>query len=252
MVIRTDGTDGLQKSSGPRRLTILALGAAGLLVAGSEVVPGPTVLAEAGGRAPAAQGGAVRDRDQPVLRFSDLMQVGTSQLVRTPNGVNFKLRATGLEPGHAYTLWIVAFNETAGCLEPTEISFCGPSDVVNDAAQPDMMYAAGRIASGTGTATFAGHLGVGANSGSLNAPVGLPAYGLLDPYGAEIHLVVHHHGPKLPGFMPDMIQTVAGGCTDAGIPEAGVPSPFNEYMGPEYGRRGPNTCSTIYFAVHKP
>ena len=245
-------TDRLRKSSGSRRFRRITLAAVALMVAGSEVLPEPTVLAEAVAGARATQRGAVLDPNQPVLRFSDLMQVGTSQLVRTPNGVNYRFRATGLEPGHAYTLWIVAFNETAGCQEPTEMSLCGPSDVVNDAARPDMMYAAGRIASGTGTANFAGHLGFGANSGSINAPVGLPAYGLLDPYGAEIHLAVHHHGPKLPEFMPDMIQTIAGGCTDAGIPEAGVPSPFNDYMGPEYGRRGPNTCSTIYLAVHKP
>ncbi len=41
----------------------------------------------------------------------------------------------------------------------------------------------------TGTATFAGRLSAGDVGGSVNAPVGLPAYGLLDPYGAEIQFL---------------------------------------------------------------
>jgi hypothetical protein len=47
--------------------------------------------------------------------------------------------------------------------------------------------------------------------------------------------------------MPDMIQSVDGGCFDAGIPEPGVDSPWNNYA---FGRRGPNTCHTIQIAVH--
>jgi hypothetical protein len=93
---------------------------------------------------------------------------------------------------------------------------------------------------------------VGDGSGSISARVGLPAFGLLDPAGAEILLVVHEHGPKLSQYMPDMIKTVGGGCTDAGIRGPGVASPFNAYAGPEYGRRGPNTCRSIQFAFHTP
>jgi hypothetical protein len=203
------------------------------------------------GATSASHGGSV-DANQPVFSFADLAHVGSSQLVRTPNGVNFNLRSTALTPGHAYTLWIVIFNEPGQCGEPSERSLCGPSDVVNDAAKPDMMYAAGGVAGNAGTGNFAGRRSVDDRSGSLNAPVGMPAYGLLDPRGAEFHLVVHDHGPKLPEFMPDMIQTVAGGCPEAGIPAPGVPSPFNDYTGPEYGRRGPNTCMSVQFAVHTP
>ncbi len=185
-----------------------------------------------------------------VFSFAGFVSVGTSHIVRTPNGVNYQLSTTGLEPGHAYTLWMVIFNETGECLEPSELpTFCGPTDVVNDAARPDMMYAAGVVAGGSGQATFAGSRRMGDSSGSINGPVGLPAYGLENPAGAEIQLVVHHHGPMMPAYMPDMIQTVDGGCLDAGIPEPGADSPWNNH---EFGNRGPNTCHSIQFAAHPP
>lgn len=88
----------------------------------------------------------------------------------------------------------------------------------------------------------------------MQAPIGLFSYGLTDPYGAEFHFVVHHHGPKIPAFMPDMIQTLAGGCTDARIPEQGGRSPWNDYAvspdyGLEFGRLGPNACASVQFSI---
>ncbi len=118
-----------------------------------------------------------------------------------------------------------------------------------------MMYAAGHVVGGSGKATFAGRRRVGDSSGSANAPVGLPAYRLENPSGAEINLVVHHHGPKLPGYMADMIQSIDGGCFDAGVPVPGVSSPWNGCAGGSqgaFGRRGPNTCQSVQFAVPSP
>lgn len=193
----------------------------------------------------------------PVFAFADLQPTGgSSQIVRTRNGVNYQLQTEGLLPGHAYTLWIVIFNNTDGCAAGTPgFSFCGGPDVVNDAARPDMMYAAGHVAGASGQATFSGRRSVADRSGSANAPVGLPAYGLEDPAGAEFHLVVHDHGPVDPVYLPDMIQSIDGGCTDAGVPAAGVSSPWNDYAGPlmgAFGRRGSNTCASVQFAVHVP
>ena len=140
---------------------------------------------------------------------------------------------------------MVIFNATDQCAEGTEgFALCGPGDVVNDAARPDMMWAGGRVVDASGTATFAGRRGVGDASGSINDPVGLPAYGLESAFDAEIQFVVHHHGPMIPSYMPDMIKTVDGGCTDAGIA-----SPWNDH---EFGRRGPNTCQSVQFAIHSP
>lgn len=189
---------------------------------------------------------AVQSPSTPVVRLTDFAEVGSSRLVRTPNGINFTLSTTDLATGHAYTLWVVVFNDPAQCAVPDE---CAPDDVVNDAAKPDLVWGAGTIAGGAGTATFAGRRSVGDTSGSANAPVGFPSYGLMDPFGAEVHLAVHDHGPKLAEFLPDMIKTLDGGCTDAGVPAAGVMSPWNAH---EFGRRGPNTCMTIQAAVHRP
>ena len=187
-----------------------------------------------------------------MLTFADLSVVGTSRIIRTPNGIEFHLRTTELTAGNAYTLWFVVFNNPAGCTFGGQ-GVCGPTDVVNDLARPDMMWAAGSLVSGSGEATFAGRRQAGDGSSSANGPVGLPAYGLEDPYGAEVQLVVHNHGPVIPGYLPDMIKSIDGGCTDAGVPEAGVPSPWNDYAGETvgaYGRRGPNTCQSVQFAVH--
>jgi hypothetical protein len=189
------------------------------------------------------------DPAAPVLTFNGFLTVGTSHIVRTPNAVNYRLSTTGLEPGHAYTMWIVIFNDPGNCADPDTAPGCGPTDVVNDAARPDMMYAAGAVVGGSGEATFAGSRHVGDSNGSINGPVGLPAYGLEDPAGAGIQLVVHHHGPMIPAYLPDMTQTVDGGCIDAGIPAPGANSPWNNNA---FGARGPNTCQSVQFAVHAP
>jgi hypothetical protein len=53
----------------------------------------------------------------------------------------------------------------------------------------------------------------------------------------------------MPAYMPDMIQTVDGGCSDAGIPAPGANSPWNNHV---FGMRGPNACQSVQFAVHSP
>jgi hypothetical protein len=194
-------------------------------------------------------GGATAQVAEPVavVRLTDFAEVGSSRVIRTPNGINFTLATSDLKAGHAHTLWVVVFNEPAHCAVPNA---CAPDDVVNAAAKPDLIWGAGRIeGSGGGTATFSGHRAVGDTSDSINGPVGLPAYGLIDAFKAEIHLAVHDHGPKLAEYLPDMIKTIDGGCTDAGVPVAGVMSPWNSHP---FGRRGPNTCMTIQAAVHRP
>lgn len=195
--------------------------------------------------------GAAAPAEESVHRFSDGAVVGSSWLVRGPNGISFRLATTGLEPGYAYTLWVVVFNNPSACTAPTPFSLCSDPDVGDPATMPDVLYGTGHVV-GSDSATFAGHRSVGDGSGSISAPIGLPAFGLVDPAGAEVLLVVHEHGPLLPAFLPDQIQTVGGGCTDAGIPAPGVASPFNAYTGPEYGRRGPNTCRSIQFSFHTP
>ena len=37
--------------------------------------------------------------------------------------------------------------------------------------------------------------------------------GLTNPEGAEIHLVLRYHGPKIQGHVDEQIHTFAGGCS---------------------------------------
>jgi hypothetical protein len=229
----------------------VGLGVISLACEGSLPTPvRPTVL-DLGAAPAGAPGTAASSKerpaaaDTPVVRFADGATVGGATLIRTPTGVSFRLSTSDLTPGHAYTLWVVIFNEPANCSVPNQ---CAPTDLGNDAAKPDMMYAAGALSGGRDAATFAGRVAAGDVSGSINAPVGMPSYGLLNPYGAEIWLAVHDHGDKLPEFMPDMTMTIAGGCANAGI---GDPT-WDLYEGPEFGRRGPNTCTTIQGAFFQP
>lgn len=194
----------------------------------------------------------------PVYTFTpvpELIEGASAHVARTPKGVNFRVDTNSLMPGHAYTLWVVIFNEPGECL--TAPGPCTPNDLFHDGAKPDMLYGAGVVVGGSGRATLAGRTRVGDVSGSVQAPVGLLSNGLIDPYGAEFHLVVHHHGPVIPEFMPDMIQSLAGGCTDAGIPAQGEPSPWNDYAlspeyGGEFGRLGPNACLSVQFSILSP
>jgi hypothetical protein len=184
-----------------------------------------------------------------------LIAGASANLTRTRNGVNYRFDTHSLVPGDAYTLWVVIFNDPGQC--GTAPATCMPDDLFNPAAKPDMLYGAGSLVGGSGTATFAGRTKVGDVSGSVQAPIGLLSNGLIDPYGAEIHFVVHHHGPMIPEFMPDMIHTLAGGCTDPGIPEQGAPSPWNDYAvsaayGEEFGRLGPNACASVQYSILAP
>ncbi|MGH7447572.1 MAG: hypothetical protein ACRELT_08425 [Longimicrobiales bacterium] len=177
----------------------------------------------------------------PVLTFAGMADVGTSSLVRRSDGVSFNVRTTQLEPGTATTVWVVVFNRPQACAGTP----CMEPDLFNPDTEADVMYGAGHVIGGAGRATFAGSRRVGDASGSIFAPLGLPAPGLQDAQSAEIHLVVRSHGPTIPGLVSDMIHSFNGGCQPLGPP---FPAP----LPPEYGVPGPNTCVDVQFAIHQP
>ena len=63
--------------------------------------------------------------------------------------------------------------------------------------------------------------------------------GLTNPEGAEIHLVVHDHGPLLAEKVATMIGSYRGGCLDDSIPEM-VPAKAKAD-----GEPGPNKCALV-------
>lgn len=158
-----------------------------------------------------------------------------ASLVRNDNGISFRISTTGLTPGNAYTLWLVVINNPSACAA----SPCSAGDILNNAATASQVgYAAGHVAGGAGRGTFAGSAKVGPLSGWL------AGRSLDDPYAAQVQLVINDHGPKLPAFMPGMIHTYRGGCSDG--------SPFPPVFPPTAisdGEVGPNICRLFQSAV---
>ena len=158
-----------------------------------------------------------------VQLFSDdsVVAGASSTLLRTRNGVSIQLNTSGLEPGAAYTVWMVVFNNPAACSD----GVCGEDDVLpppgNVAAEVAVVRVSGRVIAPSGAAHFGGRLNVGAMSEVLFGP------GLTDPMTAEIHLIVRSHGEKVPGLVDNQIHEVGGACEI-------------------------NVCEDVQFSVHLP
>jgi len=107
--------------------------------------------------------------------------VGTSTLTRTGSGTSFSLRTTGLQAGHAVTVWWM---------------------VLNPDGSVSVQYAAGHVIDEGGAAEFGGYLQVGDTDGVIN-----DGPGLLDATGANVVLVVRDHGPADPGRVNQQVHT---------------------------------------------
>jgi hypothetical protein len=117
--------------------------------------------------------------------------VGSSALTRTANGIAFTLKTTGLQPGHAYTVWWMVTNPDGGVA---------------------VLYAAGHLVGGSDT-TFAGYLAVGDTDGWVMGD----DQSLEDALGATVTLVVRDHGPGQTDIIADQIHTFSAcnpTCTD--------------------------------------
>ena len=127
-----------------------------------------------------SRAGAATKTTSPVTTFAGAV-VGTSTLTRTDSGISFSLSTTGLQAGHAVTIWWMVFN---------------PDGSVS------VQYAAGHVIDEGGAAQFGGYLQVGDTEGVIN---GGP--GLLDALAANVVLVVRDHGPADPARVNEQIQT---------------------------------------------
>lgn len=133
----------------------------------------------------------------------------SASLNRGPNGISMQFNTNGLEPGSAYTNWWVVFNHPENCTGGTpDLSLCGPDDFANGDVGGSVLWATGHVIGGSGTATFSAHLTAGSPSGQV-----LFGPGLLNPDGAEIHIVARTHGQALTGqALVSQLKTVGGGC----------------------------------------
>ena len=133
------------------------------------------------------------------------------------NRARIKIRATGLEPGHTYTMWVVYFNDSSKCVEG-----CNGPDLV--AAGGGVIWGAGKIARRNGRATFTARLKTG--NGAAFDPTPPPPFAHA-PYEAgpnnEFHVVIRSHGPKIRGEIREQLTQFGGGCeVNVGPPPEGV------------------------------
>ena len=127
-----------------------------------------------------SRAGAATQTTSPVATFAGAV-VGNSTLTRTASGVSFSLQTTGLQAGHAVTVWWMVFN---------------PDGSVS------VQYAAGHVIDEGGAAEFGGYLQVGDTDGVIN-----DGPGLLDATAANVVLVVRDHGPADPGRVNQQVHT---------------------------------------------
>jgi hypothetical protein len=121
----------------------------------------------------------------------------SSTLVRTSNGISVSLQTSGLPAGHAVTLWMLIFNNPGAC----GAGGCDETrgDLNVPAVQGSVQHVTGHIVGST--ATFAGRISVGDAANAFVGP------GLLNPYGAEVHLIVRDHGEMLPGSLVEQFNS---------------------------------------------
>lgn len=241
VVARDTWITGTEHHNGRRPMRkLLSLSVAGLLaLAIGACQEGPTQLEQS--EVPAADR-ATAQSIEPVLTFGAMEEVGTSRLVRSADAITTRTNTSALVPRHVTTLWWVIFNNPEECSDGT----CGADDLFEPTdAKPSCPYADGSIVGGNGDARYQDRLTVGEDRNSCieflvgaNEELEGEDHGLLNPEGAEIHVVVRSHGPLIPGKVPEMRSTFAGACED--FLEAGtVPDEQGE-------------CADLQFAVHAP
>lgn len=143
--------------------------------------------------------------------WDDTSTVGTSHLARTETGLQAKFVAKELTPGDAVTLWVITFNNPEAC-STTPCSV--PADVFNEAAGADFYWAAGKVVGANGRVVLSGRLNVGQTAYSGKVEVGIgDAVPLDNPYGAEVVLATHSHGPAATGAeLYAQLTSFTGGC----------------------------------------
>jgi hypothetical protein len=163
-----------------------------------------------------SRAGAATQTTSPVKTIEtppdEPVEVGTSTLTRTGSGIALNLHTTGLQAGHAVTIWWMVFNNPEACIhgattpDPTDPR-CGMADITNAAVGLSVLYAAGHVIDEDGVADFGAYLQEGDTDGALPGM----KLGLLDAAGADVHLVVRDHGPADPGRVDEQIHTI-GAC----------------------------------------
>ena len=187
---------------------------------------------------------------QPIANLWDpATVVGVATLVRTDAGLSATIRSSDLPAGQAITMWFIVFNNPSACA-----STCGLWDLLfNLDAEGDFLVGAGAVTGASGTGAFGGHLAVGDTDGSAFPEIGMPdrPIGLSNPWGAQVTILLHSHGPAMTGKdLVSQITSFTGGCSvfqgDLELPGSGLAD------GPEDVPDAAGECSTFQGTVFLP
>lgn len=171
--------------------------------------------------------------------------VGTTKVVRSPNGISAVFKTSGLPAGHVMTLWIMFFDNPSACAASP--GPCTLADAGNPATGFDFHYAGGHIVNGN-KSTISGHLRVGELSTSGWAEVGETGLvsPLTNPLTAEVILAIHSHGPAATGqLLKAQASSYLGGC-DLFLGPGGFAANAGDVP------VNPGECSTIQNSAHLP
>lgn len=148
-----------------------------------------------------------------VHTFADLATVADAEatLRRSPEALRATIDTGDLPPGQVMTLWWVVFNNPEECRDGAG-SPCGVPDLFDPDVETGCLFGDGGTVRHDGRIRLRGSLAIGDVRDSCLPFFGAPDHGLIDPVGAEVHLVVRSHGPRLPRQLRAQRTTFAGGC----------------------------------------
>ncbi|MDX1664575.1 MAG: hypothetical protein R3272_12335 [Candidatus Promineifilaceae bacterium] len=173
----------------------------------------------------------------PFPTAGDRVDGASASLVTNEAGATMRIQTSGLTPGDAVTIWWVIFNNPEACAGYPNAA-CTMADLMGNTAAvgAEVTYATGNVIGGSGKGNFAAHLAPGHTTQEWFGN------GFTNPTGAEIHLVVHTHGQKIPGLVDEMIGTYRAGCHDDAFINDSHPAHDD-------GTPGPNQCIDLQFAI---
>jgi len=177
--------------------------------------------------------------DPPLMEEVEGARAG---LTRTSDGLMTRTHTAELPHLHVMTMWWIIFNNPDQCNEGDGPP-CGLMDLFDPAVEPACPFADGSTVGGDERARFQNRITVGEELRDSCLPgIGseAPEVGLLNPEGAEVHLVVRSHGPRIPGLVREQRSTFGGGC-DTDLPPVRDPTAVGELE-----------CSDLQFAVFPP
>ena len=160
----------------------------------------------------------------------------SATLLTNEDGAWFHMSTSEFENGHVYTIWWVIMNNPDECASRP----CTGADVFgnSDAVQSELTLGDTILMDEEANVSLAGFLPIGEVESEWYGN------GFTNPMGAEIWVVVNHHGPLIPDEAGDMLNTYRGGCTE----DSAQMGPFPE-TGMADGTPGPNTCLLYQIAT---